>query len=420
GVADLLGQRKTVVRGVPGGAEPQADYWVLIDADNDSGTGGTPPGYPAGVPMTTFTGVELITRVSAGLRTQILAPTVWTWDGSVFVESMDAGIAAFFERGMFEPGVLPGQDSPEVSATFDNVSIELPGSLGAALTDPFRLQAFAVNPTTATVDRLEDTDAGLGYSLGAPVFPVCSVDGVEVNPGAPASVTVSGLVPASDVRIIFGDEQVGLDTTDATGGGQFAFTVPPMASEGRHPVTVGNLGTGLTADCTTLVVIATNQPPVAMCQNVSKAANEQCEAVVLPAEVDNGSFDPEDGPLELTLEPTSPYALGMTPVTLTVTDDGGLSDTCDATITVVDETAPTISCPADVTIRCGESTDPANTGVATADDNCMGVAVDFGDQDPGSCPGTIVRTWTATDGSGNTASCTQSIMQVDENQPPVA
>jgi hypothetical protein len=60
--------------------------------------------------------------------------------------------------------------------------------------------------------------------------------------------------------------------------------------------------------------------------------------------VDDGSFDPDAGDtITLRQEPPGPYTVGATQVTLTVTDDHGASATCTATVTVVDDTPPTIN-----------------------------------------------------------------------------
>ena len=71
---------------------------------------------------------------------------------------------------------------------------------------------------------------------------------------------------------------------------------------------------------------------------------------------------------------------------------------------------PVVTCPADVGIECDESSDPSNTGTATA----TGASPTVTSTDnvvSGDCPNdvTITRTWTATDASGQTSSCDQII-----------
>ncbi|MEW6208148.1 MAG: hypothetical protein AB1631_07260 [Acidobacteriota bacterium] len=87
-------------------------------------------------------------------------------------------------------------------------------------------------------------------------------------------------------------------------------------------------------------VTPTNQAPVAQCQNVVVSAGPGCSA---NASINNGSFDPDGDPITITQSPLGPYPLGDTVVTLTVTDDKGASSECMATVTVVDDTPPTIS-----------------------------------------------------------------------------
>lgn len=86
-----------------------------------------------------------------------------------------------------------------------------------------------------------------------------------------------------------------------------------------------------------------NNPPTALCQDVTVAADDQCQVIVPLEDVDGGSYDPDGDPIELTLEPMGPYALGTTTVTLKVADDKGESDSCTATITVVDAIPPTVT-----------------------------------------------------------------------------
>ncbi|NNF07688.1 MAG: matrixin family metalloprotease [Candidatus Eisenbacteria bacterium] len=79
-----------------------------------------------------------------------------------------------------------------------------------------------------------------------------------------------------------------------------------------------------------------NTPPTAVCQDV-----QSCDGDVTALEVDNGSSDPDLDPLGFVLEPTGPYAPGVTNVNLIVSD-GTEADTCSAQITV--NQAPVAAC----------------------------------------------------------------------------
>ncbi len=108
---------------------------------------------------------------------------------------------------------------------------------------------------------------------------------------------------------------------------------PPTTEEGKDPDNPepGEPGT----------YIVPNRPPVAVCQNVT-VMNEpgECSA---DASVDAGSYDPDGDPIVIVQTPAGPYPVGTTEVTLTVTDDKGLSDNCTATVTVEDKEAPVIT-----------------------------------------------------------------------------
>jgi len=77
--------------------------------------------------------------------------------------------------------------------------------------------------------------------------------------------------------------------------------------------------------------------PVALCKDVTVGADSGCQA---SASVDNGSYDPDGGPITLSQSPAGPYSLGSTSVTLTVTNSQGLSSQCTGNVTVVDYTPP--------------------------------------------------------------------------------
>ena len=113
--------------------------------------------------------------------------------------------------------------------------------------------------------------------------------------------------------------------------------------------------------------------------------------------------------------------------TWTATDACGLTATCVQTIQIDDRTNPVITCPADVAIECDEDLENnPNLIPATATDNCTDAAninITFVDDVSGLTlcggnAGQIIRTWTAEDECGNTATC-QQVITVGDNTPPV-
>lgn len=129
-----------------------------------------------------------------------------------------------------------------------------------------------------------------------------------------------------------------------------------------------------------------NQPPVAVCQDVEVAADPGlCSA---EASVDAGSYDPDGDPLTLTQAPPGPYPVGDTLVTLTV-DDGEDSDSCQATVTVVDDTPPILACNSPATITPPQA--PVSF-TATAQDDCGAAAVAITDSECWKLTGNGART----------------------------
>jgi uncharacterized repeat protein (TIGR01451 family) len=115
---------------------------------------------------------------------------------------------------------------------------------------------------------------------------------------------------------------------------------------------------------------AINVAPVAQCADVVVSADGQCQGT---ASIDDGSFDPDGDAVTIEESPAPPYELGDTLVTLTIEDALGLSDTCQATVTVVDDTDPVIECNAPATIT---PPDAPIAFTATATDNCSIAAVE--------------------------------------------
>jgi hypothetical protein len=86
--------------------------------------------------------------------------------------------------------------------------------------------------------------------------------------------------------------------------------------------------------------VAELEPVYAICQNMTAVAGSNCTAV---ASIDNGSNCPGSAVCALAQNPPGPYQLGSTNVTLTATNEVGALNQCSASVTVVDNTPPTIT-----------------------------------------------------------------------------
>jgi hypothetical protein len=203
-----------------------------------------------------------------------------------------------------------------------------------------------------------------------------------------------------------------------TGPATVAFaTVLPGLTAGSHTICATASGSdgggaGHVTDCHTVLV---NSPPVAKCKDITVPANQSCTG---SGSVNNGSVDPDGDPLTCVQSPAGPYPLGTTTVTLVCTDSHNASSTCRATVRVVDQTPPSIMCPADQALEC-QSGGAMASFAPTASDNCgtptVACVPPSGSTFP---PGTTTDTCTATDAAGNKSSCNFKV-NVKDSTPPV-
>ncbi len=182
-------------------------------------------------------------------------------------------------------------------------------------------------------------------------------------------------------------------------------------------------GCGNTSTCVQVITVDDSTPPDIVCP---ASVTIECVESTNPSNTgfasatDNCDDDPDVDYSDVTIAGGCPQEYTITR-TWTATDVCGNESTCNQTITVDDSTAPIITCPADVTIECDEATDPGNTGLANAIDNCdNNPNVEFTDATvAGACAQEyiITRTWTATDACGNSTACIQTIV-VEDTTPP--
>ncbi len=178
---------------------------------------------------------------------------------------------------------------------------------------------------------------------------------------------------------------------------------------------------GHTTACSFTVTVVDVQNPTITCPaNITvNNDNDQCGAVVNfnATASDNCpgttiSYSPASG---------SFFPVGTTNVTATATDAAGHTATCTFLVTVLDAQTPSITCPANITVNNDNNQCGAVVNFnATASDNCPGVSVSYSPASGSFFPvGTTTVTATATDASGNTASCTFTVTVVDAENPVI-
>ncbi len=180
---------------------------------------------------------------------------------------------------------------------------------------------------------------------------------------------------------------------------------------------------GNSSTCNQIITVDDSVAPAIVCPpNLTVA----CNSITSPA-VTGTATASDNCDATPTITFTDVVVSGGCPQEFTITrtwratDDCGNSTTCNQLITVDDNMAPIINCPANITVQCNASTAPAATGTATATDNCdVTPTITFADVTVGGiCPQefTITRTWRATDDCGNSSTCNQ-IITVDDSMAP--
>lgn len=169
--------------------------------------------------------------------------------------------------------------------------------------------------------------------------PSVAINPVQTTHTTTVTVTRDG-IPAAGVsatfRIISGPNSAtsAPQTKQTDSNGQASFEYVGGGVPGTDQLEVS--GEIFICTATKHWVTGSEQPPSARCRDVFKQVGPGGIADVGPDEVDDGSTDPDGQIVSRTLDPAGPFPLGETMVTLTVTDDDGFTDSCTATIRVVD------------------------------------------------------------------------------------
>jgi hypothetical protein len=224
--------------------------------------------------------------------------------------------------------------------------------------------------------------------------------------GVPANVNINCNAPIPGVPVV--------TATDNCGAATLTFN-ESIGAGNTCGYTINRTWTAVDAcnnatSRTQVINVEDTSPPVALCKGATVFLNANGQAVVLAADIDNGSYD-NCTTITLSANPStlSCANLGTTTVQLIVADACGNVATCNATVNVVDALAPKMQCQG-LDIEIDEWGNP--------------VEITWQDIDNGSSDNCGIQTWslstatfscdqlgkntvklTATDAGGNSAQC---------------
>ncbi|MCY2687722.1 HYR domain-containing protein [Salinimicrobium sp. TH3] len=246
-------------------------------------------------------------------------------------------------------------EGPELTCPADIVVTAEPGDNFAEV--EFE-GATATDNCSATVVQTIGDPSGSEFSVGKHTIEYTATDGfgnqatctftITVNPSAspvppeatcnsfPISLDENGVAQITAEQV-YGGNEVGLDL-------EVNISSFDCSKLGENTVilTVTDPTTGLSDFCPATIKVIDNSPPVVSCvAPFSVTLNQGGNASITVDEVDNGSVDN----CTITNKVLSQYNfttadIGEVPVTLTVTDEAGLTAQCTVKVTVEDSVSP--------------------------------------------------------------------------------
>jgi len=326
--------------------------------------------------------------------------------------------------------------APEISCLADQTAnietsctYEIPDYTGlATATDNCVVTGITQDPAPGTLVALGDTTITLTASDGVNTTD-CSFVLTVADITAPTAI-------CQDITIELGPEGTAtISSADIDNGsydncGEVTYELNPNTFDCSDIGTnIVNLlvfdSNGLASECFATVIVLDSAPPIAICQDITVALDEEYQAIITAADIDAGSTDNctiSNTTIDINTFDCS--NLGTNTVTLTMTDQNGNEASCSAIVTVIEGVfTPNAVCQ-NVTVTLGE--DGTATAPASAFDagstgaRCVdGLSIDI---DNFSCAdiGTLIEVeFTVTNAAGNTDSCTAYVNVVDGISPEI-
>lgn len=388
----------------PGSVYATDNCGIASIVNDYTGTADASGFYPVGTTTVTFTVTDIYSNVSTCsfdvVVTDNEAPTAICQNVNVFLDA--AGTASI------TPADIDNGSS-------DNCGI---ASLVLSQTD-FTCADVGVNTVTLLVTDVNGNTATCSADVSVfdniPPTALCQNITVELDATGNATITTADIDNGSF-------DNCGIDSLSLS---QTAFDCNDLGPN-VVTLTVTDVN-GNVSQCTAIVTVEDNIAPTALCQDITVYLDDDGDASITPADIDNGSFD-NCTIVSTTLDVTAFDCsnVGANTVVLTVEDQSGNIGTCSAVVTVLDTTRPEIICPPDLIANnafglCGNAIQGFQ--LTFLDDNC-GIDTVYNSWTENGANanafypvGTTTVVFTAIDVNGNVATCSADVTIIDFERP---
>jgi hypothetical protein len=288
-------------------------------------------------------------------------------------------------------------------------------SISANMTT-FSCNELGANTVILTVNDSNGNSASCSavVTVEDTIPPVASAMDITVQLGPSGSVTVAGsaLDNGSSDNCSIASIMVSPDTFSCTDVGSPVPVVVTVTDQ-----------SGNTDSANASITVEDSVAPTAVCNNITLPLDASGSLTITPADIDGGSTV-SCGNATLSIDTTTfdCNSVGPNNVQLSVTNSNGITSSCTATVTIVDNTPPSVICN-DISVTLdstGNASITVNDIDAGSTDAC-GIASrslnvsTFDCSDAG--PNNVILT--VTDVNGNSASCT-AVVTVMDSIPPNA
>lgn len=376
---------------------------------------------------------ETFSLISGPANGDDIGPGMYT----VVIEGADA--AGNTSTCSFEI-VITETSSPVITCPSDLIVPADPGSCEATVAFP--LPTASDSCSTVTVIQTSGPASGSVFPAGTTTltfeaedeygntatcsYNVTVVDDIDPEITCPDDVSVDNDITLCSAIVTYDppivDDNCGIASVLQTAGLGSGSVFPVGVTTETYEVTDIS---GNTSTCSfDITVLDSELPEIACPADITEIIlDNSCELIVnyaLPTATDNCGVDQIN--LISGLASGEAFPVGVNTVTYEVIDINGNADTCSFTVTITENILPEIVCPSDISVSndlglCGtvvNYTPPVGT------DNCDGAstALTAGLGTGSLFPvGTTTETYTVTDASGNSVSCSFTITVIDDEDP---